>query len=214
MRRIRLLLIPLLLGLSGVALAVEQVRVLALFPDKAMLSIDGKRRIVKAGESSPEGVRLLSANPREAVVIWDGEERVLKPGGAVNANYAKPARREVRIVRDNSGSYTTSGAINGRAVDFLIDTGASGVAMSASQARALNIPYELTGTQVNVGTAGGVSRGYQVVLDRVRIGAVELRQVEGVVIEATSNHRILLGMSFLRRLEMTQKDNVMVLRQR
>jgi aspartyl protease family protein len=204
----------LLAGLPLLAQAVDKVQVLALFLGKAMLVIDGKQRLLKAGNSSPEGIQLLSASPREAVVIWNGEQRTLKPGGGIRTNYAKPRQREVRIVRDNNGSYTTSGSINGRAVDFLVDTGASGVAMSSAQADALNIPYELTGRPVNVGTAGGTSRGYQVVLDRVRVGEVELRRVEGVVIEAQTKHRVLLGMSFLRRLEMRQQDNVMLLRQR
>lgn len=214
MRRIRLLSMPFLLALAFTAQAVDQVRVLALFPDKAMLAIDGSNRVLTTGQTSPEGIRLLSANPREAVVLWDGEEHTLRPGGAVSTNYAKPRPREARIVRDNSGNYLTSGAINGRAVDFLVDTGASAVAMSTAQARQLGIPYERTGTPVNVGTAGGVSQGYMVTLDRVRVGEVELHRVDGVVIEAPTNHRILLGMSFLKRLEMSQNNNVMVLRQR
>jgi aspartyl protease family protein len=208
------MLLALLACLPLAAQAVDKVQVLALFPGKAMLVIDGKQRLLQAGQRSPEGVELLSATPREAAVRWDGEQRTLKPGGGISTRYAKPRQREVRIVRDNSGSYTTSGTINGRPVDFLLDTGASGVAMSAAQAKALNIPYLLTGTPVSVGTAGGVSRGYQVVLDRVRIGEVELRRVEGVVIEAQTKHRILLGMSFLRRLEMRQRNNVLLLRQR
>jgi aspartyl protease family protein len=210
----RLLILSLLLVPALPLHAAGQVRVLALFADKAMLDIDGQRRVLRAGQTSPEGIRLVSADTREAVVIWDGEERVLRPGGAVSASYAKASSREVRIVRDNRGSYTTSGTINGQPVDFLIDTGASGVAMSAAQARALGIAYELTGTPTRVGTAGGMTSGYRVTLDRVRIGEVELARVEGVVIEADTRHRVLLGMSFLRRLELSQRDNVMVLRQR
>lgn len=207
------LFVILLCLLAATALAAGQVRVLALFPDKAMLDIDGKRRLLKAGETSPEGIRLVSANPREAVVAWDGEERLLKPGGAISTNYAQARHREVRIVRDNTGSYTTSGTINGQPVDFLVDTGASGVAMDVAQARALGIPFELTGTPVQVGTAGGVVQGYRVTLDRVRIGEVELSRVGGVVIDAPGGSRVLLGMTFLRRLHMTQQDNVMLLRQ-
>lgn len=214
MRLTRFFLLVLLAGLPLVAQAVDKVQVLALFPGKAMLIIDGKQRLLKAGQRSPEGIQLLTASPREAVVLWNDEQRTLRPGGGIRTNYAKPRQREARIVRDNSGSYTTSGTINGRAVDFLLDTGASSVAMSAAQADALNIPYQLTGTPISVGTAGGVSPGYRVVLDRVSIGEVVLHRVEGVVIEAQTKHRILLGMSFLRRLEMRQQDNVMLLRQR
>jgi aspartyl protease family protein len=208
-----LLLLPLFLA-SGLALAVDQVRVLALFPDKAMLQIDGKNRLLKAGQTSPEGIRLVSATPREAVVIWNGESRTLTPGGGVQAHYAEKRVLEVRIVRDNHGSFTTSGAINGQPVDFLVDTGASGVAMSATQAKALGIRYRLTGTPIQVGTAGGVAEGHGVVLDKVRVGELELSNVGGVVVQADFGHRVLLGMSFLRRLDMSQNNNVMVLRQR
>lgn len=210
----RYLLLLCFLTATGASQAVQQVRVLALFPEKAMLEIDGKRRILKAGQTSPEGVQLVAANAREATVSWGGQERVLHPGGSVSANYAAVTRQEVRIVRDNRGSYTTSGTINGRATDFLVDTGANGVAMSVAHARALGIPYQLTGTPIQVGTAGGVVSGYRVVLDKVRIGAVELNQVSGVVIEADTSLRVLLGMSFLQRLDISQTDNIMVLRER
>jgi len=215
MIRVHRSLAVLCLLLAAVAVqAADKVRVLALFADKAMLEIDGRRHLLRAGQTSPEGIRLVSATPREAVVIWGGEERTIRPGGGVSANYARVAKRELRIVRDNQGSFTTSGTINGRAVDFLVDTGASGVAMSAKEARRLNIPYELTGTPIHVGTAGGMARGYRVVLDQVRIGQLVLHRVDGVVIEAKTKHRVLLGMSALSQLEISQQDNVMVLRQR
>lgn len=210
----RITLLVALTLVAGLAGSATQLRVLALFPDKAMLDIDGKRRVVKVGQTTPEGVQLLSANPREAVVKWQGEQRVLRPGGGISANYAKAERREVRIVRDNQGSYTTSGTINGQPVNFLVDTGASGVAMGVDQARALGIAYQLVGTPISIGTAGGVVQGYRVMLDRVRIGEVELSQVGGVVIDADTNHHVLLGMTFLNRLEIIQNSNIMVLRER
>lgn len=212
--KIAAILVLLLAAVSRPAWAVDQVRVLALFPDKAMLDIDGKRRVLKAGQTSPEGVQLLSATASEAVVSWQGERRTLHPGGGIRANYAKAQRREVRIVRDNRGSYTTSGTINGQPVDFLVDTGASGVAMSVEQARALGIAFQLEGTPTPVGTAGGTVDGYRVTLDRVRIGELELTDVGGVVIDAQTNHHVLLGMTFLNRLEITQNRNIMVLRER
>lgn len=199
------------LGLGG---AAQQVRVLALFPDKAMLDIDGKRRVLKAGDTSPEGVQLLSASPSEATVRWEGQERVLRPGGAVSATYAQAEKREVRIVRDNRGSYTAHGSINGQPVHFLVDTGASGVAMSAEKAKALGIPYRLVGTQTAIGTAGGVVSGYRVLLDRVKVGEIELQRVGGVIIEADTNDHVLLGMTFLGRLDIEQSTNVMVLRKK
>ena len=196
------------------ALAADKVSVLALFADKAMLSIDGHNRMLARGEVSPEGVRLISANPREAVIEIDGQRRLVKPGGAVQSSYAQRAVREVQISRNNQGAYTAHGSINGRAVSFLVDTGASSVAMSAKTARRLGIPYRLTGRPAQIHTASGRVSGYQVDLDKVQVGELLLRDVEGVVIEADAPAQVLLGMSFLNRLDMTNSGNIMVLRSR
>lgn len=200
--------------LCGSAWAVDKVSVMALFNGKAMLSIDGRNRLLKAGQTSPEGVKLIEANPRQALVQVDGEQRILQPGGPVQANYKQRTTREVRITRNNQGAYTSFGSINGRSVSFLVDTGASSVAMSAAVAKDLGIQYQLHGRQVMIATASGQANGYQIKLDRVQVGEVSLNDVDGVVIEAEAPPQVLLGMSFLQRLEMTQKGNVMMLRQR
>lgn len=200
--------------LLGTAQAADKVSVMALFSGKAMLSIDGRNRLLKAGQTSPEGVKLIEANPRQAMVLLNGEERTLRPGGPVQASYKQRKTREVMITRNNQGAYTSYGSINGRSVAFLVDTGASSVAMSASVAKGLGIPYVLEGRKARIATASGQATGYQIKLDRVQIGEVSLTDVDGVVIEAEAPPQVLLGMSFLQRLEMTQKGNVMMLRQR
>ena len=200
--------------LTAPALAAEKVSVMALFTDKAMLFIDGRNRLLKAGQTSPEGVKLISADPRQAVVLLNGDELTLQPGGGVQASYKTRAAREVLISRNKRGAYTSHGSINGRAVTFLVDTGASSVAMSAVVAKSLGIPYRLEGRRTIIGTASGQAKGYQVQLDKVQLGEVTLNDVEGVVIEADGPQQVLLGMSFLQRLEMSQKGNVMMLRQR
>ncbi len=207
-------LILMLLCLSLPAFAAGKVSVLALFADKAMLEIDGTRRMLASGQSSPEGVRLISADPREAVIEIDGRRQRLKPGGAVQSSYAERPVREVRISRNTQGAYTAHGSINGRAVSFLVDTGASSVAMSATTARRLAIPYRLTGRPVQIHTASGQARGYRVDLDKVQVGELALRNVEGVVIEGNAPAQVLLGMSFLRQLDLSNEGNIMVLRSR
>lgn len=196
------------------AIAADKVSVLALFADKAMLGINGKNHLLGIGESSPEGIRLISANPRMAVIEIDGQQRQLKPGGTVQSNYAPRAVREMHISRNNQGAYSAHGSINGRAVSFLVDTGASSVAMSAKTARRLGIPYRLTGRPARIHTASGQVEGYQVDLDKVQLGELVLRDVQGVVIEADAPAQVLLGMSFLNRLDMRNSGNIMVLRSR
>lgn len=212
MKRWGVLLCAILFALP--AMAADRVSVLALFADKAMLDINGRSRMLASGEVSPEGVRLVSANPREAVIEIGGQQRRLKPGGAVQSSYAQRSVREVRISRDNQGAYTAHGSINGRAVLFLVDTGASNVAMGAAVARRLGIPYRLEGRPARIQTASGTVGGYQIDLDRVQLGELVLRHVEGVVIEADAPPQVLLGMSFLKRLDMSHRSNVMVLRSR
>lgn len=192
--------------------AVEKVRVLALFPGKAMLSIDGRNQLLSKGESSAEGVTLISATPHEAVVEFAGDRQTMRLGSAVNASYQDVKQRETRITRDAQGYYMTSGTINGRSVDFLVDTGAGMIAMSEKEAKRLNIPYRLEGTPSSVSTASGISRAYSIKLKSVVVGAIELNNVQSVVIKGDYPARVLLGMSFLGRLQIQNQGNLMILK--
>ncbi|QFY88365.1 TIGR02281 family clan AA aspartic protease [Magnetovirga frankeli] len=212
MNRVALLL--LLGGFASATLAQPQIRVLALFTDKAMLEIDGKRHLLKKGKASPEGVRLISANSREARLSLDGKEFVLSPQARISANYAQAARAEHRIVRDNSGHFRTAGRINGQATSFLVDTGATGVAISSVEADRLGLDFKKRGKPMLAQTASGVVKSYGMVLDRVSVGGIELRHVNGVVLEGTSPPQALLGMSFLGNLEVSHQGNLMLLRKR
>jgi len=203
-----------LLATTAVAGDPPVIRVLALFPGKAMLSIDGANHLLEAGERTPQGVELVSANAREAQVRVQGEVLTLRPGGAVSATYVTPKARELRVVRNNHGAYAVSGRINGGAVEFLIDTGASSVAMSEAEARKIGIPFELTGQRIGVATANGLVEAYRVVLETVEIGDIRLRNVEGNVVLGSGPDRVLLGMSFLNRLEFENRGNLMLLRQK
>lgn len=191
-----------------------QVRVLALFPGKAMLWIDGKQRLLSNNQRSPEGVQLLDASAERAIVLMAGEKRTLRLGGVVSSRYRRPAYREVRVIRNGRGSYAIKGRINGRSVNFLVDTGASNVALGEDEARQLGIPFELYGDPIRVYTASGVSEGYRITFDSVQVGEIKLRNVEGNVVMGNGPNKALLGMSFLNRLQFENQNNVMVLRQK
>lgn len=211
-RFVRLLLYLSLTFFSLSLWAAKDVYVMALFKDKAMVSINGKNRLLVKGKPSPEGVELLSADHKQALLRIDGKERVMKLGTRIAATYSKPQRREVRIIRNSEGSYTTSGTINGRSVEFLVDTGASSVAMSDKEADRLGIDYKKTGQLVQVNTAGGSSIGFLVVLKSVKVGELEVRNVKATVIKDTGPQQVLLGMTFLNGLEMVNEGNLMLLR--
>lgn len=208
-------LLLLLLGIVSPCLwAVEQVRVLALFPDKALLSIDGKNQVLQKGQTSKEGVTLISADPQQAVVKFDQREQVLRLGSGVGGQYKKRSALEYRVVQNGYGAYVTGGFINGQSVTFLVDTGATGVAMNQYQAQKLGIQYRLSGTPTRVQTASGTASAWSVQLQKVRIGEIEVQNVAGVVVDGDSPKQVLLGMSFLNHLDIEHSGSVMLLKKK
>lgn len=194
--------------------AVEKIKVMALFSGKAMVEIDGRNRLLKVGEKNPDGVLLISADAREAVIEIAGRRETYQLGSSVGGHFAEPERREVIIPRDVSGAFFTVGSINGRTTDMLVDTGATVVAMSEPEARRLGIAYRLEGKKAGVSTASGETGGYLVMLDRVQVGEIQLSNVQAIVVEGNSPQRVLLGMSFLNRVEMLNQGNMLRLRKK
>ena len=189
--------------------------VVALFKDRVVVMIDGKRRLLRSGEVSPEGVKLISANSDGAVFEYHGQVVERRLDGRVRAAAKRPKSADgVTIYRNAWGMFHTVGSINGLPVEFLIDTGASSVAMNAAQARRLGIDYHVEGNTTYVATASDVVKAYQVKLDVVKVGTIELRNVTGVVMEGGQPSDVLLGMSFLGRLEMINQADRMVLRRK
>ncbi len=192
--------------------AVEQIRVMALFPNKAMVSVDGTNRLLRLGKPTPEGVLLISANSREAVIEVDGERDTYRLGNHIQTSFSKPEAVEAQIWRNQSGGFETVGSINGRTVNMLVDTGATAVALNAREAKRLGIRYRLNGKKIMVATASGNAGGYAVTLDRVKVGQIEFYNVPAVVVDGDHPREVLLGMSFLRRTTMEDQGKVLILR--
>lgn len=200
-----------LLSLAGAATAVEKITVVGLFKDTAIVVIDGTRRLLRSGDTSPEGVTLISATSTEAVMEIDGEQKRYGLGGQIGGNYAKPSRAKVRIWPTPDNMYVVVGSINGYPVDFIVDTGATLVSMSGRQAKRLGIDFRVTGRRGRSSTASGVVEIFTVTLDRVKVGDIELRNVRGAVHDGDFPPATLLGMSFLSRLNMRQDGQVLEL---
>lgn len=198
--------------LSLATLAAPAVRVLALFPGKAMLEVDGQRKVLAAGERGPAGVRLISSDPDSAIIEIDGTRQRLRLGSAVSASYAAREQHEIRIVKDRRGGYFLDGLINGQPANFLVDTGATRLAMSEVQAGRLGIRHRVDGRRIAVGTASGDAVGHLVTLRSLSLSGVRLTDVEAIVIEGDSPRSVLLGMNVLSRFEMDQRENLLVLR--
>ncbi len=207
-----LILAVLLAATAAPALSAGNIRVKALFPDKAMIEIDGRPQVLAVGEEIVEGMLLIAADFEGAVIEVNGERRSFGLDDTIGGGYAEPAEQELRIVSNASGAFFVQGRINGQGVPMIVDTGASFVALSRQHARQLGIEVDRTQTPIQAQTASGITAAYPVVLDRVQVGPIERFNVRAAVIDADHPPAVLLGMTFLRQLDMQQSGNLMVLR--
>ena len=194
--------------------AAPDVRVVGLFSDRAVLLIDGRQSVLRVGQSGPQGVQLLEANSESAVLLIDGERVHARLDGRVTARQREASVSEAQVRRNTQGMYTTVGSINGLPVPFMVDTGATLVALNSAQARRLGIDYRVSGTPATVTTASGVEKAWAVNLERVKVGELELRDVAAVVLEGMQPETALLGMSYLGRLEIINSGQLMTLRKK
>ena len=209
----RLLILPVAL-LAPLAFAEPVVRVVGLFSGAAVITVDGQRHMLRAGRPGPQGIELLSADSHSATLRINGQTRQFRLERDYTEGFAQPERQRVSIPRGDGGHYRIAGSINGQGVQFLVDTGATSVAMSSVQARRLGLDYRIAGTPVQAATASGQANGYRVRLDRVKVGDIELTGVEGLVLEGGFPLEVLLGMSYLSRVRMDDQGSSLVLERR
>lgn len=190
-----------LLVLSGGAWATD-VQVIGLGEDKAVLVIDGgKPRTLRAGQSSPDGVKLIGADSQQAVVEINGKRETLTLGRTISAASVTVEAPSVALMADGRGHFIANGQVNGAPSKLMVDTGASLLVMSSSDARRMGISY-LQGEKSLANTASGVAPFYRITLHTVKIGGITVHQVDAGVIEGSYPQVPLLGMSFLNRVEM------------
>lgn len=197
--------------LAHVAWAAPQVQVVGLFPGAAVLNVNGERKLVREGQTGPGGVVVVSVDRQGAVLRVDGIERAYPLGREYSAGFAEPLKKRLSIAKGIGGHYWVAGSVNGQTVQFLVDTGATSVALNDAHARRLGIDYRVSGRPLQVNTASGIARGWQVSLDRVKVGDLEVLGVEAVVLEGGAPHEALLGMSFLGRVGWREEQGMLVL---
>lgn len=185
------------------------VEVKGLFSGQALLQIDGSQTLLKKGQTK-QGVTLISADSKQAVVEIGGQRHSLGMSRKIALSYSKPKTREFRIPRGRGGHYWAEGSINGRPVTMLVDTGATSIAMSLPHAQALGVHYR-AGTRTKVSTANGYADAYRVVLDKVSVGGIEVRNVAALVNMGDFPSEVLLGNSYLQRLKLTQDSGVLIM---
>jgi aspartyl protease family protein len=188
------------------------VSVVGLFKDKAIVSIDGgKPRTLSVGQTV-QGVKLVAADSSSASFDVDGKHRSLVMGQSFAGGAATGERQSVSLTADSRGHFAVAGSLNGYPVSFLVDTGATSIAINASEAMRMGLDYK-AGQAVGVGTAAGVVPAWRVKFNTVKVGSITLNQVDGMVVE-TGLSMPLLGMSFLNRMEMKRDGQTMTLIQR
>ena len=182
--------------------------------DKALLVIDGVPRTVAAG-ATVQGVKLVSVTGSDAVVEVKGKRVTLAMGGAqVNLGGAPSdgGGSQIVLTAGSGGHFFTGGSINGKSVRFLVDTGATYVSMGAAQAQELGVDFS-QGQRGVSNTANGQITVYKVKLASVRVGDVQLFDVDGLVSQQPMP-AVLLGNSFLTRFQMKRENDTMTLTKR
>jgi aspartyl protease family protein len=198
------------LALAALGAQAADVSFVGAIGDKAaILVIDGAApRTVKVGQALGP-VTVLEVERDRAVIEVAGARRVLQRGQHYQLPTGASDRQSTVLAADSRGHFVAEGAVNGSPVRFVVDTGATVVALPAHEARRLGIDYR-KGQAGTTRTAGGVVPVFRVTLDRVRVGAIELFAVDGLVIEQGLDIA-LLGMSFLSRVEMRNEGQTMTL---
>ena len=198
------------LALLSVPPAVaSDVALIGTFEAKAaILSIDaGAPKTIKVGQAFG-GVTVVSVEKDRVTVDIDGKRRTLVRGQTYSSSGTSGAQN-VTLLASAGGHVLAEGMVNGGAVRFVVDTGATLVALPGSDASRLGIDYR-KGEAGTIQTAAGPTPAYRVKLNTVRIGGIELNNVDGVVIE-NGLPVALLGMSFLNRVEMKQESGRMTM---
>ncbi len=190
----------------------ESVALAGMLGSKALLVVDGSPpKSVAAGETHL-GVKVISTSGDQAVIEQSGKRVTLRVGDApVSMAGSAGGGRGTRIVltAGTGGHFMTPGQINGKAVQFMVDTGATSIAMSSADAERAGINFR-NGQAVNMSTANGVTQAFRVKLNSVRIGDVEVFDVDAVVTQQAMPF-MLLGNSFLTRFQMTRENDQMTL---
>ena len=198
--------------LTAPALAATQLNVVGLFNGKAVVAINGSApQTISAGQTK-SGVKLISADSESATFLVEGKQQTLKMGQAASvAGASGPANNSpVSLYADQAGHFFGNLSINGASLKYVVDTGATTVALNSGDAKFAKIDYE-KGERITMSTANGEVSAYLVKLNTLKIGTIILNNVEATVNEGGSPSVVLLGMTALNHLDMKRDNSIMTL---
>ena len=198
--------------LAAPALAATQLNVVGLFSNKAVIAINGSApQTISAGQTK-NGVKLISADSESATFLVEGKQQTLKMGQAasVAGGSASANNSPVSLYADQAGHFFGNLSINGASLKYVVDTGATTVALNSGDAKFAKIDYE-KGERINMSTANGEVSAYLVKLNTLKVGTIILNNIDATVNEGGSPTVVLLGMSALNRLDMKRENSIMTL---
>ena len=215
MTRLEWFLVQWFLGLSLYvsfsAYADTQVNIVGLFTDKAVVMINGGAPKTLSVGQTADGVKLLSANSQSATLEIAGKVRQLGMGQAASVGDSSAnSSPSVTLYANTQGHFVSECKINGMALKFLVDTGATHVTLNSGDAQFAKIDYK-RGKPVQVSAANGVVSAYLVTISNLKIGNISLSQVPATILEGGSPSMVLLGMSALNRMDMKRQDIALTL---
>jgi len=205
-------LLALLVGLLPVTCIAQDVGLAGIMGSKAMLMINGgEPQAVPVGQTV-DGVKVLSIQGDQATIEVGGKKRPLRVGQHAIGVGNGDGSDKIIMTADVQGHFFTTGNINGTSVRFLVDTGASMIALGATDARRIGLDFN-RGQKALTNTANGQVVVSKVQLDTVRIAGVTLHNVDALI-HQNEMPIALLGMSFLNRMEMQRDGSTMTLKKR
>lgn len=188
------------------------VNVVGLFKNKVViLDNDDSHRILKIGESTSIGLKLIASNSRGAI-FQDKSGNLINVGlnNQINtsANYHHSTGAEF-IILDEQNQYVTDLIINNTkpSIKGIIDTGAGYITINGNTMNALGVDYKNIGTPINVTTASERTKAYSIKLQSVQLGSIKLMDLEAIVLEGEQPELALIGMNFLKNLDLQYTDN-------
>ena len=196
---------------AATSTSVSEIQVVGLFKNAAVLNINNTRKLIRVGDNNGI-VNLLSANSDKATVEVGGKRYELAMAENTGIRVGLPSSNNAQAhLISRGGMYSVTGTINNQLVDFVVDTGASYITMNAQHAKRLRLDYSKA-KKVMMNTAKGKTTAHVFNVASVRIGGIELKNVQAAVVHELESSKMLLGMSFLKQVEMQQKNGLMVLR--
>jgi aspartyl protease family protein len=203
------------LSLCGLTHA-QTVGLSGMLGGKALLIVDGSPPKAVAVGDTHKGVKVVSTQGDEAVLEVGGKRHTLRVGDAPasvgsGAGGAQGGNKVV-LTAGEGGHYFTQGQINDRTVQFVVDTGATSIAISTADADRIGLNYK-SAPMIRMSTANGVIPGWRMQLASVRVGDVVVYGVEAIVSSGAMPY-VLLGNSFLSRFQTSTNNGQMVLEKR